>query len=513
MNGIIYTRVSTKEQTEDRTSLETQEKECASLARKQDVLVPENNIYREEGESAKFANRTQLQNLLAYVRHHKGEIQFLYIWKIDRLSRNLSDYYGIKVALGRYGVKIVSVTEPIEDDPVGRFLEAILAAAAQFDNEIRAVRTISGMRARVEQGNWPHSAPIGYKKVNKSVVIDEKYAPKVTQILTTFAKGGYSLADITRYASELGIKSKSGKSKSIEAIKIILQNPFYAGFTRNKLSEKINKGLHKALVSEDVITTNIDIIDGTRKNYSYHGDDLYPLKNILLCSNCNKSLTASAPKSRNGSYYPSYTCNRKTCTKTITGKKTTTSIEIAHKQFRELLESFRPLDEGIARLYKDILVRAWNEQYKQSIDALSELNRKSERNKTLRFSTNRKFIEGKIDEQDKNAQIDTLDDELNKINEQNKELSAYISDSEEIIDKAMTFIETPDLFWNRAKPSVKKMIQLFMFPEGLVFDHETSFGTTYKLEHYLLLKKIADKSAKNSDLVAATGIEPVTLGL
>ncbi len=70
---------------------------------------------------------------------------------IDRLARNLGDYYGIKVALAKYGVKIISVTEPIDDDPGGRFLEAILAAAAQFDNEIRAIRSLTGMRMRVER--------------------------------------------------------------------------------------------------------------------------------------------------------------------------------------------------------------------------------------------------------------------------------------------------------------------------------------------------------------------------
>ena len=139
MNGLIYTRVSSKEQIE-RTSLATQENECQALARKQDVKIIEECIFREEGESAKVADRTELQKLLTYVREHRGKVEVLYIWKIDRLSRNLGDYYGIKVALSRYGVKIISVTEPIDDDPVGRFLEAILAAAAQFDNEIRALK-------------------------------------------------------------------------------------------------------------------------------------------------------------------------------------------------------------------------------------------------------------------------------------------------------------------------------------------------------------------------------------
>ena len=147
MSGIIYTRVSSREQADNNTSLDQQAKACLEHARKQKVLISEDRIFREEGESAKVANRTELSRLFEYVLRNKGKIDTLYIWKIDRLSRNLSDYYSIKVLLSRLGIRIVSVTEPIDDDPVGRFLEAILAAAAQFDNDIRAVRTVGGMRA------------------------------------------------------------------------------------------------------------------------------------------------------------------------------------------------------------------------------------------------------------------------------------------------------------------------------------------------------------------------------
>lgn len=173
----------------------------------------------------------------------------MYIWKIDRLSRNLGDYYGIKVALSRYGVRIVSVTEPIDDDPVGRFLEAILAAAAQFDNDIRAIRTTGGMRARVEQGRWPHDVAIGYLKKDKRIIKDPIFAPIVADILTKFSEGGWSYTNLSKYAFEKGIKTKSGRRRATDAIKAMLQNYIYAGYTTSKLSEQLNKGLHEPLVS------------------------------------------------------------------------------------------------------------------------------------------------------------------------------------------------------------------------------------------------------------------------
>ena len=58
----------------------------------------------------------------------------------------------------------MSVTEPIGDDPMGMLFENMLSSFAQFDNEIRLVRTMGGMKARTEQGGWVHDVPPGYVK-------------------------------------------------------------------------------------------------------------------------------------------------------------------------------------------------------------------------------------------------------------------------------------------------------------------------------------------------------------
>lgn len=57
------------------------------------------------------------------------------------------------------------------------------------------------------------------------------------------------------------------------------------------------------------------------------------------------------------------------------------------------------------------------------------------------------------------------------------------------------------------------MVQLLLFPKGVKYDFESGFGTIEELESYLLLRKITPKGDPNNIVVAATGIEPVTLGL
>ena len=62
--GLIYTRVSTTRQAENGYSLDEQEKICRAFAISKDIIIPDDGVFREEGESAKTADRTQLKKIL-----------------------------------------------------------------------------------------------------------------------------------------------------------------------------------------------------------------------------------------------------------------------------------------------------------------------------------------------------------------------------------------------------------------------------------------------------------------
>src|SRR5216117_2506993 len=70
VGAVIYIRVSTKEQTEN-LSLSTQLKACEEYCERQGFEVLAR--FREEGESAKTADRTELQKLLHFCRTNKAE--------------------------------------------------------------------------------------------------------------------------------------------------------------------------------------------------------------------------------------------------------------------------------------------------------------------------------------------------------------------------------------------------------------------------------------------------------
>ncbi len=340
-----------------------------------------------------------------------------------------------------------------------------------------------------------------------------KYADTIRFLLTEFSTGIYTVAAMSRLTFEKGIKTKSGKPKSSEAMKKILKNLFYAGYTKNKLSDKIIKGRHTPLVDEEIIYKNIEIINKNKKVIVITGDDLYSLRGTLLCTNCHQYRSASTPHG-NGGHYQKYHCSRSTCTQKVTGRKVVSGdVDVIHKEFRELLEAKRPLNAGITRLYKNLVLRAWNDEYGEALKNARQINHDIELHKELRFSTNEKFIADKITDKDRDEQLKRIDEKIEILEQEKVEMDSYVKEKEQIVDDSMTFIKTPDIFWNQANTRSRQAIQKLLFPSGITYDFETGFGTTKQIDSYLLLEEISKNNDEKSALVAASGLEPLTPGL
>jgi len=84
VGAIIYIRVSTKEQTEN-LSLPTQLRVCEEYCRREGFEIVQH--FKEEGESAKMADRTELQRLLAYCRTNKGKVHFVVVFNLRAVCR------------------------------------------------------------------------------------------------------------------------------------------------------------------------------------------------------------------------------------------------------------------------------------------------------------------------------------------------------------------------------------------------------------------------------------------
>jgi len=317
MNAIIYCRVSSKEQVEG-TSLESQEIACKEYAARHQLSI--SRVFVERGESAKFADRTQLLEMLEFCRNRENQIEDLLVWKVDRLARNVGDHFNIKAALLKLGVRVVSVTEPIDAKPEGRLLETILAGFAQFDNDVRAARTLQGMRRKIQEGLFPWKAPLGYRSQRRSgtkkTEADQPDMP-VFSILQqgwqALATGQYTKAEVQRLMTGLGLRTKLGKPLASQTIDKIFDDIFYAGVIRDPWTGEEYPGKHIPMVSRETFDIVQRVIH--RRNRSVPHLSVrpeFPLRSFARCAACETTLTGSFSRGRS-KYYPYYHCHHSEC--------------------------------------------------------------------------------------------------------------------------------------------------------------------------------------------------------
>src|SRR3989454_3393573 len=215
VGAVIYVRVSTKEQTET-LSLPTQLKGGEEYCERQGFQVLAR--FREEGESAKTVDRTELQKLLQFCRTHKGRVQFVVVFNLTRFAREKYDHFALRAHLKSLGISLRSATEPIDDTSTGKLMEGLLASFAQFDNDVRSDRTRAGMRAALELGRWTFPAPIGYlnapKWAGKSLTPDPERAPLVKQAFEEFATGRFTKHEVMARVTRLGLRTRRGHALS-----------------------------------------------------------------------------------------------------------------------------------------------------------------------------------------------------------------------------------------------------------------------------------------------------------
>lgn len=101
-------------------------------------------IYIDEGFTGTNTNRPAFKRMLEDVRANK--IDTVVFYKLDRISRNVSDFSSLVIELDNYDVSFLSATESIENvTPAGRAMMFMISVFAQFERDIIAERIRDNM--------------------------------------------------------------------------------------------------------------------------------------------------------------------------------------------------------------------------------------------------------------------------------------------------------------------------------------------------------------------------------
>ena len=308
----IYCRVSTIEQAEEGYSIDEQERLLTEWCSKMDYIVTK--YYSDRGISGKdIKHRPALKELLKDAEEKKFDM--VISWKINRISRRLSDVLKIVDIFEKNNITFKSYSEPFETDtPAGKMQFQMMALIGEFERGTIAQNVKMGMCAKARAGEWCGGRVLGYdlvpiddiqtgKRRKTKLIINEKEAEVVRIIFNEYANGkGYKA--ITNKINKLGYKTKKGNNFSVGSIKDILTNPVYIGKVRynvrQKWSEKrrrninanpiITDGIHDSIIEESLWDKVQAVLESKKGKPARIYDGKFPLTGILKCPKCGAGM-------------------------------------------------------------------------------------------------------------------------------------------------------------------------------------------------------------------------------
>lgn len=465
-NAVIYTRVSSVEQAECGFSLARQEEECKEFALKQGCSV--SKIFVEKGESAKTVDRTELKNMLEYCAQNKKNIDYIIVWKLDRLSRNMNDHYALSAFLGKLDIDILSATENNQNDAVGKLTRNMLQAFSQFENDQKSERVIAGMKQALIEGKWLWRAPLGYKLIDGELLIDEEKAPMVRKIFELYASGLYKHSCINKY-----IKKHYNYEIPTVSLYSMLKNLVYCGkMYCPSLHKEVVKGKFEAIVSDELFAKVQSMLGGNRFQALTNriNSAEFPLRQFVLCPFCGTPLTASKSTGSKNKKYAYYHCYNSSCKTKVRIPKNT-----LEKMFIEFLSTVKPNKECIETVKKSLkeqyssMSKEFNKNHNDLSKKLTEL--KSTKDKLVDL-----YIQGKIDDTIYQSKLDSIKKEENEISITLNELKTPKANFNSCLDYVLNSLENLENLWLDNDLETKQKLQKLIFPSGLIYE-ETGFRT------------------------------------
>ncbi|MEE0699067.1 MAG: recombinase family protein [Bacilli bacterium] len=197
-------------------------------------------IYEDEGFTGYNTKRPNFQRMLKDIKDNK--IKCVICYRLDRISRNVSDFAEFKETFSQYDVTFISISEDFDTStPMGNAMMMIASVFAQLERDTIAERIRDNMLELAKTGRWlGGNTPTGFKsKEVQKMTIDGKkkklfrltpIIEEVNVVKTIYDKYLHlkSQSSLETYMLKNDIKTKNGKHFSRWSLVNILTNPVYA---------------------------------------------------------------------------------------------------------------------------------------------------------------------------------------------------------------------------------------------------------------------------------------------
>jgi site-specific DNA recombinase len=329
----LYLRVSTGRQAEHDLSLPDQRRQLEAYCAGKGWKVA--TEYLEPGNTATDDKRPAFQDMIEAAMTKPAPFDVILVHSFSRFFRDQFQFEFYVRKLAKNGVKLVSITQELGDDPMSTMMRKIMALFDEYQSRENAKHTLRAMKENARQGFWNGSRPpLGYRvvvaeergaKLKKKLEIDPLQAGKIRLIYKlalfgTDGSGAMGFKSICTHLNDNNIRTRDGGRFGIDAIHKILNRPTYKGEHHfnardHKTKTKLPEEEHAICAVPAIVTAEEyqAVQDSLRLRHSSFMSPRFVAKGTLLggicfCGLCGGAMTLRTGK--NGAYRY-YTCSTK----------------------------------------------------------------------------------------------------------------------------------------------------------------------------------------------------------
>lgn len=228
-----------------------------------DVSDEDIAVYEDEGFSGKDMNRPQFRQMMDDLQ--KKHFDIIIVYRLDRISRNLSEFAALTENFKSCGTQFVSVREQFDTTTsMGVAMMNIIMVFAQLERETIAERIRDNMLMLARTGRWlGGTTPLGYDSEQVSCIDEfgkERYYNKLSvncdkeKVELIFGKflETQSMTATTAYLIANDIKSANNIDFTNFAIREILVNPVYCEITQESYDYLKGLGCQMCFESDSI---------------------------------------------------------------------------------------------------------------------------------------------------------------------------------------------------------------------------------------------------------------------
>lgn len=301
--AVAYARYSSANQREE--SIDAQLRAIREYCEKENIeLIAE---FTDEAISGKSDNREDFQNMINQLLKGHLQVDFVLVHKFNRFARNKYDSALYKKKLKDIDIKVVSVSQKIDDTPEGELLEGFLETIDQYYSANLAVEVRKGLRENALKGKHAGGQVLfGYSLDDEGYYVPNENAKIVKRIFEEFALG-IPKTEICERLNNEGYRNQRGKKFNTRTLYDLLRNEKYIGNYVYTIDKKETIRLDGIIKDHPIdrelwntvqklckeASENVQSRQRTKKNY-------YHLTGKAFCTCCGQHICGAGSKRSGG---------------------------------------------------------------------------------------------------------------------------------------------------------------------------------------------------------------------